>query len=124
MTPTLFNVYIDTLVAELSKTPLKLTEIPANIFCDDVLLMAQDAKGLQALLNTCSGWAACHRMTLDAHKCTAILPPTEICTVITIAGQKLPEAASTEYLSMKIRQDGSPVQTDRSTAGWARLRER
>lgn len=54
LSPSLFNVFIDTLACQLSEAPFTTSEIPANIFCDDVLLMARDSSDLQQMLNFCT----------------------------------------------------------------------
>eukprot|EP00171_Calliarthron_tuberculosum_P006235 IDg6235t1 len=57
LSPSLFNLYIDELAGRLALVPRKVSELPANLFADDVLLMAANAKGLQRLLDICTEWA-------------------------------------------------------------------
>lgn len=58
ISPSLFNLYIDTLAIELSQVSPAISQMVAIIYADDIMLLAKSAHGLQILLNMCSDWAA------------------------------------------------------------------
>ncbi len=51
------NLFIDTLATRIEAVPRAVAAHPANIFADDVLLLARDLSGLQILLDICTAWA-------------------------------------------------------------------
>lgn len=73
ISPEIFNMYIDTLYTALEAVPFRVSEFLANLFCDDVLLMAKDVDNLQRLLEIFSDWASSSGMKWSSHKCAALL---------------------------------------------------
>ena len=57
LSPTLFNVFMDSLAEGLGNVPQPLSKSPATFYADNVILRAQNARGLQALLDIASNWA-------------------------------------------------------------------
>lgn len=57
LSPTLFNIYIDTLAHLLLQIPHSISPWPGNFFPDDVQLLAYSAEGLQKLLDVWMLWA-------------------------------------------------------------------
>lgn len=56
LSPTLFNLYIDTLGARFRDMPRSMSDWPSNLFADDVQLMAMTAQARKHLLNLCTAW--------------------------------------------------------------------
>lgn len=57
VSPTLFNLYIDTLGRRVVDMPRHISAWPANLFADDLMLLANSSDVLQRELDTCTTWA-------------------------------------------------------------------
>jgi len=73
ISPSLFNLYIDTLAQELVQVHSSVSEFVAIIYADDIMLIAKSAAGLQSLLNICSDWAARHSVRFSPSKSFVII---------------------------------------------------
>ena len=72
LSPTLFAIYINDLVAELKKTgcgiPIGLDLVCCLLYADDIVLLADDEAQLQALLNAVNSWCSKWRLEVNLLK--------------------------------------------------------
>ena len=83
--PILFNIFINDLLLELEKTGLGATigsiQIAALGFADDIVLISDDPRKLQELLDICKSWSSKNRMSFNTDKCKVMIlngPSTSI----------------------------------------------
>lgn len=116
LSPTLFNVYMDTLPAFLwekvrSTANGKQTTEQAwqmTLFADDVKIQAKDDKVLQRLLDAASGWACKYGMTWNSSKCTIIRTgDVEQAPQLKISGREIKNSTKAEYLGITATAKGT-----------------
>ena len=73
----LFNIFINDLLVELEKTGLGATigliQIPVLGFADDIVLISDDPRKLQKLLDICEAWSIKNRMSFNTDKCKVMI---------------------------------------------------
>jgi len=62
ISPTLFNIYIDSLIQRLERAPNVDTCLACIVYADDIMLLARFPHALQRLLNICTDWARENKM--------------------------------------------------------------
>ena len=71
--PILFNIFINDLLTELENSGHGATigkiHIPVLGFADDIVLIADNPKKLQDLINICQHWASKNQMSFNTSKC-------------------------------------------------------
>ena len=124
VSPTLFNLFIDTLFDRLNRLLPEVSLIPANGFADDVLVIAFTSAGLNLMLHECSQWASeyCIQWSPDKSKVLTRDPTT---TRFELAGEELEQVRKADYLGITIGANGlSPDKyNDRIKAARDRVRE-
>jgi len=116
LSPTLFNMVMDTLAVDIVKENQNDAAFPCAMFADDVNLQAMGAPPLQHNMHTCTKWAEVNHMEWAPPKCT-ILAEEIIHPPLQLAGQPVKTERETEYLGTYITYDGiSPAMIEqRST---------
>lgn len=109
LTPTLFNLYADKLAHRLQKIPQAVSSWLANLFADDVQLVAKTLAGLQNMLHICTAWADQYGMTRAPQK-SKILTNALPDTPLLLARTALPVAEDTTYLGLSIDCHGVRVE--------------
>ena len=102
MSPTRFNLFMDTLGQEIRKKPVETKE-SILMFADDVQLRAGSAEVLQTLLDVCTSWAARNKMTWSTVKYRVLGPEKD---VLMLAGDILQHTKEVEYLGVSLSEDG------------------
>lgn len=114
LSPTLFNVYMDTL-AERIKTKMKgrrridgRCTWDATLFADDVKMQAADRDTMQELLNIATEWASDSGMTWAPHKCDIVTTQERESEErrLTLAGAEVKEGKEARYLGVTISARG------------------
>lgn len=105
LSPCLFNLFVDTLGQRLLDVPRIVSAWPANIFADDVKLVARTWDGLQELLHNCTTWAHQYGMKWAPTKSHVLLPESHP-RQLTLAGQPLQRRSSVTYLGVEISAYG------------------
>jgi len=107
LSPSIFNIYMDTLAVKLDATKQKYANIPCTIYADDVVLFAKTAKGLKKLLRICSDWAREFGMSwaTDPGKSCVLVPPSSK-TKFYLAGNILTRELTTRYLGVEVSWEG------------------
>lgn len=98
--PTIFNIFINALAGSLASIPLTISEVPANLFADDIILMTRNGKGLQTMLDIFERWTRLHLMQWAPNKCVAIFDRHIAWTAVHIGEHVLSESQSTRYLGV------------------------
>jgi hypothetical protein len=72
LSPTLFSIYINSLIEDIKKTgigiPIENIIIAILCYADDIILMAETEKDLQILLNVLYEWSSKWRMKININK--------------------------------------------------------
>ena len=81
ISPSLFSLYVNNLLCELNKSPEGVridqeTKIAALAYADDIVLLANTAKGLQHLMDVVKSWCSRWRMSVNTNK-TKVVHLTE-----------------------------------------------
>ena len=76
--PTLFNIYIDTLASQLWASVGNIERTPVRLYADDVIVLADSLWELLLELRICSEWANKNNMeeSMDAAKSHILLSST------------------------------------------------
>ncbi len=64
----LYNLFMDEFAERVSAIPAHMSDIPAVLFADDVLLSAKSPEGLQRLMDVSTNWAKERGMTWSTEK--------------------------------------------------------
>lgn len=97
--PTLFNLYMDTYIEHMNKTPDRSV---ATLFADDVKLLASTLVHMQNALDMSSAWAHEYKMEWSVHKsCTIQLP-----TTMHLNGKLLKQKQEEIYLGVSLGRRG------------------
>ena len=122
VSPTLFNLFIDTLFARLENVPPQVSMLPVNGFADDVLLMAKGENELQLLLQVCTDWAEEYFVYWAPHK-SKVLSQRELSGTLTLAGETLERVEIARYLGVSISSKGitNDSMSDRMETARARV---
>ena len=127
--PTLFNIFLDDLLADLRAHGPTTEIFGANCnarYADDILLVADSAQNLLDLIKRCETWATANAMKFAPDKCSVVIYNEVGRTaftekVFTLDGEKLevgqPDASSerhlglplTDYLTDHIQQKDGPI---------------
>ena len=105
--PVLFNVFINDLLDELGNSGLGAhlgpVHIPVLGFADDIVLISDDPRKLQRMIDTCYHWAARNSMSFNIPKCKVMMfnaprdgPP------FTLNGEELKVVTSCKYLGVTL----------------------
>lgn len=113
--PALFRVFIDDLASELRKaqgkeavaTGFNLAD-PAKLVADDVVLPARSEVELQALLDTCTSWAAKNGLEWKPEKCSVVgrEVPNTLIKSFQLVGKTIPLSTSARYLGIMVTHRG------------------
>ena len=68
LSPTLFAIFINDLVLKLENDKRAIKECPVLAYADDIVVMAENAKDIQELVNICYKWTANFRMAANVKK--------------------------------------------------------
>lgn len=103
VSPTLFNIFIDTLAEGLGNSVVK-DERPGGLWADDVIVLGADEATLQRRLDICSGWAEENEMTWNTKigKSQVLEGPRE--ASFYLAGTKLSNTQEARYLGVSVKQ--------------------
>jgi len=107
LSPTLFNLVMDTLSAQIQQENPDPTIIPNIMFADDVNLMAIQSKHMQSLLDTCTDWSIANDMTWAPPK-SSIVSRYETPT-LKLAGAELAIKRQAKYLGITATVSGTGV---------------
>ena len=100
LSPALFNVYIDTLMAEVNLSGLQTAQV--NLFADDVAAFTTTGEETQRFIDTCGRWAQEYGMEWSVGKCS-IIPRTDVPVEHrTLSGQVVVNQVDAEYLGVTI----------------------
>jgi hypothetical protein len=111
MSPTLFNIFINDILAGCDPYGIPIgntsTVIPGLLFADDLVILAPSAEALQCSLDLVSQWASYHEMSFGIKKCGVIpfTPAPYFQHHWSLQNQALPVVDSYCYLGIDIRQD-------------------
>ena len=75
--PILFNLFVNDLLEELEQSGVGATigtvHIPALAFADDIVLISDDPRNLQSLIDICQKWAEKNQMEFRTDKCKVMV---------------------------------------------------
>lgn len=118
LSPVLFDVFVNDLVADLNESGLGLM-LPVSrrvlrvlLFADDIVITASSEDELQRMLDVVSMWGRKWRMEFGVQKC-GILQPRDHCTgellpmtrQFALQSEQIPIVAKYRYLGVLIRHD-------------------
>lgn len=99
--PLMFKLFIDNLTGRLAAVKAGISKHPANMYADDVLLMAYSRDALQILLDICSSWAKSNSMYwIPVNFATLIVEQNSI--PVALERQRLRTVTEENYLGLKI----------------------
>lgn len=101
LSPTMFNLYADTLAYLLTSMPKTISLWPSNLYADDIQLLALSAEGLQMQLDVCTGWGREYNL-IGAPSKSTVLTPRSTEPDYFLAGRPLPRKRQTTYLGVQI----------------------
>ena len=114
LSPMLFDVYIDDLVADLRTCGAGIhlggRRIPGLLFADDVALVASSPASMAKALACVDRWCRKWRMSLNLDKCKAMIikpPSTRDLTFPPFNGHQLEMVHTFKYLGIELSSDGS-----------------
>ena len=107
LSPTLYNLYMDTYPQQLRQTTSgEMKSWSVDLFADDVKLQTTKPETLQTLLDTSTKWADDMGMTWAPQKCTIITPKDETHKhTFHIANTEMIVKDEAEYLGMSINSE-------------------
>ena len=132
LSPTLFNIFINTLAVKLSPSPgLKLGKqnVPLLMYCDDIGLLTNSAKGLQDSIDQSAEVANDLNLKFNPQKCkimTNSLFRTKIYMKSGNTSKTLEHVTSYKYLGIEIDANGNAtenywkqaIKTFKRRVGW------
>ena len=105
LSPAIFNLFVDSLVAELNRR--NCSDIPYCLFyADDGALLAPDLATAKILLHIAERWAKDHSMTYNVPKCAVLCIQPGVSVQLTLDGQVVPVVESYEYLGFPFTSKG------------------
>lgn len=103
VSPTLYNLFMDSFLELMDTIPETDSEAPAIAFADDVTLASRSSDGLRTLLSQSEKWTSQNSMKWAAHKCV-ILGSDNI--DFTFCNITLNKVCNTTYLGTTISLEG------------------
>lgn len=100
----LFNIYMDVLAESRKETSASMRKWPANLFADDVELMAKSRREMKHLLEICDKWAVEFGLVLSAEKC--VILGKRKGAPVQLHGRTLRKAKKCKYLGMVASPQG------------------
>ena len=119
--PTLFNIYIDTLASQLCASVGKIGGTPVRLYADDVIVLADSLWELVSALRICSKWANENNMewSMDAAKSHILLSSTRSRHFkwLPFATGRIQTTTKAKYLGVQVTAHGiiPGLHTSRST---------
>ena len=111
LSPILFDVYIDDLVADLRTCGAGIhlggRRIPGLLFADDVALVAPNPATMARALACVDRWCRKWRMSLNLDKCKAMVINTPSTSFPPVNGQIFEVVRTFRYLGIELSADGS-----------------
>lgn len=101
LSPTLFNIYMDTLAVDLLRLPKRISRWPSKLYPDNVKLMARNKLILQQQLDVCNKWAREHYLYWAPSKRVALTPSMQDKTLF-LEGKPLKRVERAIYLGASI----------------------
>ena len=99
LSPSLFNIYVDTLIERTRASEL-LNKVTITLFADDIICFAQDAQTLQLFLDICSSWGTEYGLTWAVNKCALLLSKEEQSFKLKLCGKNIKVMDKAEYLGI------------------------
>lgn len=131
LSPTLFNLLMDTLASKLDASMTQWMENAARkelwevtMFADDVKLQASSKQALQALLDGATKWAAQTGMAWNVAKCKVLAPPWDENHHFTLTKQTVPNCKEVTYLGISVNVLGLGTSASIEKVKAARMRVR
>ncbi len=106
LSPTLYNIFMDTFVEEMDDIPTTIALNPCTLFAGDVKISATHPEGLQLILDKATKWAEQRRMTWSTSKCEVLIAEQTTDKAFFLSGKELRKEKEVEYLGISLTQEG------------------
>ncbi len=104
----MYNVFIDEFAERVSAIPARMSDVPAILFADDVLLSAKSPEGLRRLMDVSTTWAEDRGMTWNTKKGKSEVLESEETKghVFNLARKELNQVKEVTYLGVSLSEEG------------------
>ena len=110
--PSLFNLYINDLISIINKSncnPVRLADkfLSVLLYADDIVLLSENRKGLQQMLNILNAYCLKWKLSINVNKTKIVIFNSRKHFQFTLGSKVINNSNHYTYLGIEIKRDGS-----------------